>query len=51
MMSDEIENDEIEVKRGRRSGRNGQVKIRADHAERPTKVVDESMTIGVWEKS
>ena len=35
MMSDEVENDWMEVKRGRRSGRNRQATIRADHVEGP----------------
>ena len=34
-MSDEIENDWMEVKKGRRSGRNRQAFIRADHVEGP----------------
>ena len=36
VMSDEVENDWIEVERGRRSGRNQQAIIRADHVEGPT---------------
>ena len=36
VMSDEVENDLMEVERGRRSGRNQQAIIRADHVEGPT---------------